>query len=71
MAAEDDEADLIDLLAWLGRVGGMMIFRDGLVHVYRGPVLEHKPCGDDPVDALRQALSQARDRWTAEEGSHA
>lgn len=62
---------LRERLAWLAGVGGMVIYRDGLVHVYRGPVLEHKPCGDDPVAALEEVLSLVRDRWTAEEGSHA
>lgn len=62
---------LKEQLAWLAGVGGMVIYRDGMVYVYRGPVLEHKPMGEDPVASLEQVLSQVRDRWTAEEGTHA
>jgi len=63
--------ELDDHLRWLSRVGGMVIYRDGEVHVYRGSIHVNRPCAGDPLLALEEALSQARARWTAVEAAGA
>lgn len=55
---------LLDLLSWLASAGGMVIYRDGEVHVYRGAIHASAEVGDRPLEALEEILSQVRVRWT-------
>ena len=54
------QQEVCEAVAWLLRTGGMLIVREGEVHVYRGAIHVHDQSGQDPEATLVKVMSEVR-----------